>query len=120
MQIGNYLRGLLGYSKAQYAIKLAEVFKDWQRPAASCDLPEDQLRYIHDASKCPYCKSKYGLYEGPRGGASINLFCGNPDCDSRFNVVDPSFGFVGIGQFTGRCPEDFIEHRRKEIADGMV
>jgi hypothetical protein len=116
MRIGNFFRGLLGYSKAQVGIVVAETFKNWQRPSASCDLPEDQLRYIHDANKCPYCKSAHGLYQGPRGGASVNVFCGNPDCDSRFNVVDPSFGFVGIGQFTGRCPKDFIEERKKAIS----
>jgi hypothetical protein len=115
MHIGSFFRGLLGYGKARVGVAVAEAFKNWQRPTASCDMPEDQLRYIHDASKCPYCKSKHGLYNGPRGGASVNVFCGNPDCDSRFNVVDGEWGFVPFGQFTGRCPKDFIEERRKAI-----
>lgn len=87
----------------------------WHRPSSFCDLPDDQLRYIHDASKCPYCKSKYGLWEGPRGGASVNMFCGNPDCNSRFNVVGPEFGFIPMGQFTGECPKDFLDMRRAQI-----
>lgn len=92
---------------------------DWRRPATDemIDLPEDQLRYIYEKRECPYCRSGKGLYNGPQGGASINMFCGNPDCDSRFNVVDPNWGFVPMGQFTGRCPPEFIAQRREELAN---
>lgn len=89
----------------------------WQRPedGRPGDLAEDQIRHIHKTWTCPYCRSAYGLIEGPRGGASLNLFCGDPDCDSRFNIIDPKFGYLPIGQFLGPCPPDFIERRREEI-----
>lgn len=87
----------------------------WDRPGAPGDLPLEQIKRIHDEMTCPYCRSSHGLFEGPRGGASLNLFCGNPDCDSRFNVIDPKFGCVPVGQFLGPCPPDYIERRRKEI-----
>lgn len=94
----------------KYAIK-------WERPASFCDLPDDQLRFIHDHQRCPYCRSDYGVYEGSAGGMTVNIFCGNPDCNSRFNVCDPTGGFfIPIGQFTGECPPGFIAQRRKEIA----
>lgn len=75
----------------------------WTRPAESGDLPDDAIKHIQHTGTCPYCDSP--LYEGPRGGMSVNLFCGNEKCDSRFNVA------VGLpwGQFTGECPPDFYE-----------
>jgi len=88
---------------------------NWTRPTAPRHLAESEIRHIHEKWTCPYCQSSYGLFEGPRGGASLNLFCGNPSCDSRFNVIDPKFGCLPIGQFLGPCPPDFIERRRAEI-----
>lgn len=84
----------------------------WARPAGEefADLPEDAVAFMQAESKCPYCKSE--LYNGPRGGMAINLFCGNPDCNSRFNIADPSMAPIPWGQFTGTCPDDFIEWRR--------
>lgn len=89
----------------------------WERPSNGkpCILSPEQIDLIHDRALCPYCKSRHGLYEGPKGGASINLFCGNPDCDSRFNVIDPKFGRVPVGQFMGSCPKEYIQGRRKKL-----
>lgn len=78
----------------------------WTRPTDDTwqDLPPEQIEFIQDTGMCPYCRTR--LYGGPGGGASVNLFCGNPDCDSRFNV-----GLHGLpfGEFTGRTPPDFQE-----------
>jgi hypothetical protein len=118
--IRKFARALSAYVASFFVTKVLEVKAaalDWQRPESDTwiDLPEDQLRYIYEKNECLFCRSGKGMYEGPRGGASINMFCGNPDCDSRFNVVDPNWGFVPMGQFTGRCPPDFIQQRRDEL-----
>lgn len=86
------------------------------RPSGPRNLTEPEIAHIHSSGTCPFCASPKGLAEGPRGGASINLFCRNVDCDSRFNVVDLKFGYVPVGQFTGACPAEFIEALRDEEA----
>lgn len=85
----------------------------WTRPTDGgfVHLPDDMIRFMQEKMRCPYCKSE--LYEGPSGGASVNMFCGNPDCNSRFNVGLPPIPF---GEFTGPCPESFLNQRRTEIA----
>jgi hypothetical protein len=35
---------------------------------------------------CPDCDYR-GFVLGPRGGAAINIECGNPQCRARFNVT---------------------------------
>lgn len=114
MSIKSFIAAL--FAKAETVVEAVKPEPHWNRPVAFCDMPEDALRFIHDKGKCPYCKSEYGFYEGPRGGASVNIFCGNPDCNSRFNVGDPAWGFIPMGQFTGECPPEFIAQRRREIA----
>ena len=92
----------------------------WERPADGgfTSLPEDAVRWMWKHSKCCYCK-KGDLYEGPSGGISTNYFCGNPDCNSRFNIASPSYG-APWGEFTGTCPDDFIARRRLEQAGEAV
>jgi len=109
------MRKFLSWLFRRRRVPTLDRFDSWTRPSRPCNLVADQIAYIHENMECPYCRSGHGLFEGPRGGASLNLFCGNPDCDSRFNVVDPKFGFVPIGQFTGPCPPEFIAGRRRLI-----
>lgn len=94
----------------------------WVRPDEPGNLTPEQALFLREHAACPYCHSP--IYEGPEGGLSVNVFCGNPDCDSRFNVI--MIGMVAFagrssatpawGEFTGRCPKSFIEQRRAEIA----
>jgi hypothetical protein len=83
----------------------------WPRPADNGfhDLPEEVVAFMQETISCPYCHA--ALFEGPSGGMSLNVFCGNPDCNSRFNIGPPPLPF---GQFTGTCPEDFIAERRRK------
>lgn len=39
-----------------------------------------------DSGHCPDCNHR-GFVLGPRGGASINIECGNLECRSRFNIA---------------------------------
>jgi hypothetical protein len=98
----------------------AQLFADpaaqiWKRPEPNgfLDLLPEQCEYIAAHASCPYCHG--ALYDGPRGGASINVFCENVDtCNSRFNVCQG----LPWGQFTGPCPQEFIDamHSRQESA----
>lgn len=85
----------------------------WQRPRDNnfTDLTEEQVRFIHKYMLCPYCHSD--LYRGPSGGASTNMFCGDLDCNSRFNII--MIKDVPWGEFTGTCPADFIHQRREDV-----
>jgi len=51
------------------------------QPTDCNDMDRDAL---HN-NRCPDC-GNYGFHDGPRGGASINIFCCNPHCRSGFNV----------------------------------
>lgn len=48
------------------------------------DLTQDELAYIAKNLSCPDCHFG-GLTEGPSGGLSVNRYCVNPECGSRFN-----------------------------------
>lgn len=94
----------------------------WHRPLNNIPiaLTEDEVRFIWAHAQCPYCHSM--IFEGPTGGLSVNVFCGNPECNSRFNVTIPGFVGIGgnssaippVGEFIGKCPEDFLEMRRQQ------
>lgn len=45
--------------------------------------PED--RTMLAVNRCPSCLN-YGFIEGPRGGASRNIYCFDPECRAAFNV----------------------------------
>jgi hypothetical protein len=99
------------------AVKMSGL--KWKRPEGDgmVDLDEDVLKFINQNMKCPYCHGK--LFGGPQGGAAINLFCENVNnCDSRFNVVDPLWGFVPMGQFTGPTPPEFKNFIRENSHGG--
>lgn len=102
------LSALLGaFGRVAEATGLKQT--QWPRPTddhSGESMPEDALRFIYDHHQCPYCHGE--LYGGPRGGASLNMFCGGT-CHARFNVVDPDFGFVPMGQFMGTVPQDFLD-----------
>lgn len=98
----------------------------WDRPKDDGfhDLTQAQVEFMWEKNACPYCHTT-PLYKGPEGGLSTNCFCGNPDCNSRFNITLP--GMIGFpmagsapvpawGQFTGTCPDDFLEWRRAELS----
>jgi hypothetical protein len=88
--------------------------KRWPRPQDNGfhDLPEDAVKFMQETSCCPFCG--FMLFEGPSGGMTVNAFCGDPECNSRFNI---GMGGLPYGQFTGTCPEDFLEDRRKKIIE---
>jgi hypothetical protein len=46
--------------------------------------PDEREALLHN--RCPDC-GNYGFHDGPRGGASQNIFCCNPHCRSAFNVA---------------------------------
>lgn len=107
---------------------IKEVFGSkpkWDRPnnGSLTDLTQEQVEFMWENSQCPYCHSS--LFEGPSGGLSMNMFCGNPDCDSRFNITLPGFvasptgdsaSIPAWGEFTGSCPPHFLQWRREELA----
>jgi hypothetical protein len=78
------------------------------RPDTFRDLTGAEMEWITEHSTCPYCGS--GFIEGPRGGASVNIFCSSPSCDSRFNVFVLS-GQVVTGEFTGPCPRPMFSDK---------
>lgn len=60
---------------------------------SSISLTSDELTEIFQKEQvCPDC-GKWNFYEGPEGGMSINIFCGN--CGSWFNESGP-FGIERI------------------------
>lgn len=101
------LRGLL-----TPVLEVQEPVQKWERPTEYGDLPPEAVRWMLTHMKCPYCQIG-SLYDGPEGGMSINMFCGNPDYDSRFNVVP--YPGMDWGQFIGPCPPEFLAQRRREI-----
>lgn len=56
-------------------------------------LTDDELALVYETSHCPDCNVGE-LLEGPSGGLSINRYCTNTDCGSRFN--DDMFGWERI------------------------
>ena len=48
---------------------------------------------------CPACGGNW-FYEGPHGGASVNVKCANPVCGKKFNWMGP-FGFSEINNDDG-------------------
>ena len=49
------------------------------------DLGHDDLEYL-TLGHCPTCCHR-GFVNGPQGGMSINIECGNLNCRDRFNVA---------------------------------
>ena len=49
------------------------------------DLTHYEKKFIETSLKCPDCETG-GLDEGPHGGNSVNYFCNNKECGSKFNL----------------------------------
>jgi hypothetical protein len=58
-----------------------------------------QALYDTMAVTCPDCYQNFGYYNGPRGGAAINVFCRNPECRSGFNIMP----LMRLAQRIGKC-----------------
>jgi len=52
-----------------------------------------RLGAILKKNKCPDCGGN-ALIEGPHGGATINMYCGNPKCRSAFNFLPAGQGYA--------------------------
>src|SRR4030095_635812 len=65
------------------------------------------------ANRCPSC-GNYGFIEGPRGGASLNVYCFNPECRAAFNV-GPAFAVAHRIGRARRCHYPPLVH----IIQGM-
>lgn len=97
----------LGRYFAQYFVpeekKVRQAIKQapFPRPSGFRTFTDEELAYITRTSKCPYCCS--GLYEGPTGGMSMNLFCSNSECRARLNYS----GFTG--EYVGESPAGLYE-----------
>jgi len=57
--------------------------------------------------KCPDC-SATRLLEGPSAGLSMNVYCGNDACGSRFNVMGP----FGTQRITDASPKKYVTTER--------
>jgi len=68
--------------------------------------PAGQLGAALMTGKCPDCGHD-GFYEGPSGGASVNIYCKNPDCRSAFNFTN-MFG-EGHGERIGKAPDSIYK-----------
>lgn len=53
---------------------------------------------------CPDCRHR-GFLLGPRGGAAINIECGNLECRSRFNVTPMGWGVMVFVERIPRATE---------------
>jgi len=70
-------------------------------------LTADEVARFH-AGCCPDCGAE-GLLEGPHGGLSINVYCGDDaGCGSRFNCMGP-FGIERISAASPNKPRVFPE-----------
>lgn len=69
------------YELARWPI---EDFPRTTRERERCTMEEESL--IRDGN-CPDCAGD--LVEGPHGGLSVNWYCSNKYCGSRFNVAGP-------------------------------
>jgi hypothetical protein len=76
-------------------------------------LTDDELAFIVESAKagqpaCPDC-GRAPLLEGPSGGLSVNVYCGNDECGSRFNDMG-AFGWERITDASpNRPPEDGLK-----------
>lgn len=59
-------------------------------------LDSEDTELVHKRRVCPDCRNS--LREGPHGGLSVNWYCVEPGCGSRFNDM----GVFGVE----RLPED--------------
>jgi hypothetical protein len=66
----------------------------------SCTEEESKMVGSH---LCPDCGGP--LYDGPCGGLSINMYCGNQKCGSRFNEMGP-FGSDRISDASPNRPQE--------------
>lgn len=67
-------------------------------------LTEDEMKVVYDKENCPDCEVG-PLVEGPSGGLSINRYCINKDCGSRFNDMGP-FGWERISARSPNKPPE--------------
>jgi hypothetical protein len=69
-------------------------------------LTEDEMQIIREKGEdtCPDCTTG-PVVEGPSGGLSINRYCINPDCGSRFNDMGP-FGWERISDRSPNKPSE--------------
>lgn len=50
---------------------------------------EKKVKRSESSVRCPACDKRMeevGIYEGPSGGACINVVCGNEKCRARLNI----------------------------------
>jgi hypothetical protein len=59
------------------------------KPRLVSSLLGDSMVKCLNTGHCPDC-NYHGFVVGPRGGASMNIECGNPECRARFNVTQAS------------------------------
>lgn len=62
------------------------------------ELTPFEVQYFEEL-RCPDC-GEQKLMKGPEGGLSINVYCGNEDCRSMFNVM----GILGIERISAASP----------------
>jgi hypothetical protein len=67
--------------------KMGKTVGDWRGGDIADD--SDAFKQLADGI-CPECGHR-GFVLGPRGGASINVECGNRVCAARYNLV--TFGW---------------------------
>ena len=56
------------------------------------EVTKDEFAKLGDGT-CPDCGHR-GFVLGPRGGAAINVECGNRSCRSRFNLTNVGWDLV--------------------------
>lgn len=69
-------------------------------------LTDDEMQIILSKGErhCPDCDTE-NVVEGPSGGLSINRYCLNPECGSRFNDMGP-FGWERITDAKPNAPKE--------------
>lgn len=68
-------------------------------------LTEDEMKLLRATECCPDCGTGK-LGEGPHGGLSINWYCLEPKCGSRFNDMGP-FGWERISDPSPNKPTEY-------------
>jgi hypothetical protein len=71
------------------------------------DYLTDTERGIFVRGLCPDCVTG-PLREGPHGGGSVNWYCGNVMCQSRFNEMGP----FGIERISNASPAQWNQENR--------